>query len=95
MTRLLIQYLVPLLLPTAIYMLWLWYSGRRAARTGDTPPSFTRGGFFWTILSGAILLFMSLAFLALTGGVAPDAGVYEAPRLENGKITAPQYIPAD
>lgn len=93
MTRFLIQYLLPLVAPSAVYVLWLWYSQRRAIKSGDTPPPFTRGGFFWSLILGGVFLVASLAFLAITGGVSPDSGVYQAPRLENGEIIGPSYTP--
>lgn len=93
MSRFFLQYLLPLLAPSVVYVLWLWYSQRRAIKSGDTPPPFTRGGFFWAILLGAVLLVTSLAVLAVTGGVQPDSGVYQAPYLKDGEIIGPTYTP--
>ncbi len=95
MTRILIQYLLPLVAPSAVYVMWLLYSRYRANKVGDVAPAFTRGGFFWALLLGGVLLVASLATMAVMGGVDPDSGVYEAPRLENGEIIGPSYTPAD
>jgi hypothetical protein len=95
MIRFLIQYLLPLLAPLAVYVLWLWYSQGRARKSGNAPPAFTRGGFFWSILIGAVMLVISLAVLAVTGGVEPDSGVYQAPYLKDGEIVGPRYEPAE
>ena len=95
MTRLLIQYLLPFLAPSAVYVLWLLYSQRRARKLNNTPPPFTRGGFFWAIILGAVFLMASLAFLAVSGGVSPDSGVYQAPYLKDGEVIGPQYDSVD
>lgn len=93
MFRMILQYLIPLIAPMVVYSLWLWYAQRRSRSVGDTPPGFTRGGIFWAIVLGAVLLIVSLATLAVTGGVSPDSGIYQAPRFEDGKITDPEYLP--
>ncbi len=95
MSRILLQIILPLLAPFAVYVLWLWYAGKRAEISGDEPPAFTRGAAFWAIIVGFVLMVISLAFLATVGGVAPDSGRYQAPRLEDGKITKPMYLPED
>ncbi len=95
MVRFLLHYLLPLLAPTVVYILWLWYARRRARKSGDTEPAFTKGGLFWSIIAGSILLVGSLIVFAVSGGVAPDSGVYQAPRLEDGKIVGPEYLPPE
>jgi len=89
--RVLIQIVLPLIAPLAIYFLWLWYAGKRAEESGDEPPAFTKGMAFWAILIGLALTISSLAFLATTGGVSPDAGKYQPPRWEDGKIIGPSF----
>ncbi len=91
MSRILFQVLLPLIAPLGIYILWLWYAQKRAERTGDAPPGFTRGSAFWAIMIGFLLMIGSLAWLAISTGVSPDAGRYQAPRLEDGQITEPVY----
>jgi hypothetical protein len=86
-----LQVLLPLIAPLGVYLLWLWYAQKRAERSGDTPPDFTRGAAFWAILAGFVLMIGSLAWLAVSTGVSPDAGRYESPRLEDGRITEPAY----
>ncbi|MBT4888068.1 MAG: hypothetical protein HON65_00745 [Rhodospirillales bacterium] len=93
MSRILIQIILPLIAPFAIYALWLWYAKKRAETTGDEPPAFTRGSAFWSIILGFLLMAGSLAWIAASSGVPAGSGVYEAPRLENGEITEPTYTP--
>lgn len=91
MSRVLFQIILPLIAPLAIYFMWLWYAGKRAEKSGDEPPAFTRGSAFWAILVGFVLAIASLAYLASTGGVSPDAGKYQPPRWEDGEVIGPSY----
>ncbi len=91
MSRVFIQIILPLIAPLAVYILWLWYARKRAETSGDEPPSFTKGAAFWAILVGFVLTLASLAFLAATGGVSPDAGTYNPPRFEDGKVVGPSW----
>jgi len=84
MNRVLLLYLLPLLLPTALYVAWvLW--GRRRAREGKAPPSLGDGPWFWLILAGFALMVAGLSYVALTGGHEPG-GTYQAPRYEDGRV---------
>ena len=47
MIRLLLNYVIPLVLPTAAYLAWVWYYRKRAEALGGQPPEITRGGLFW------------------------------------------------
>lgn len=91
MPRIFLQIILPLAAPLAVYFLWLWYARKRAETSGDEPPAFTHGAAFWALLIGALLAISSFAYLAVNSGVSPDAGVYHAPRWENGKIIGPSY----
>ena len=91
MSRVFIQIILPLVAPLGVYFLWLWYAQKRAETSGNEPPAFTRGAAFWAILAGFVLTVASLAWLAASSGVSPDAGIYHPPRLENGKVIGPSY----
>jgi len=84
MTRILLQYLLPLLLPMAIYLLWAWFARKRQA-AGGAPYRLQDGPWFWLILAGLALAASGLVYTALTGG-EEAGGVYTAPRWEDGKI---------
>jgi hypothetical protein len=84
MSRALLQYLLPLILPTVLYLIWALVvrnsgSGRRLATV------MREGPWFWLIIAGLILAGGSLVFTALTSGGMPS-GTYIAPRLENGRV---------
>jgi len=90
MTRILLQYLLPLLLPTAAYMAWIWYARRRHMGDGD-PPALRKGPLFWCLVAGFALMAAGLITLALTSGAPPDSGDYRPPRLEGGKVVPPMF----
>lgn len=91
MSRVFIQIVLPLIAPLGVYFLWLWYAQKRSETKGDEPPAFTQGGAFWAIVVGFVLAIASLAYLAATTGVNPDAGTYQPPRWEDGKVIGPGY----
>lgn len=83
MMRILLQYLLPLLLPTLIYFLWVRMNKRRiASRSIDW---VHEGPWFWLILAGVALMAASLVFVALTGGVEPGSRII-APTYKDGRV---------
>lgn len=85
MTRILIEYVLPLVLPSVLYVVWWQVYGRRAAAVGGTPALLREGPWFWLILAGLGLAAAALIVGALVGGDAPG-GTYIAPRLEDGRV---------
>ncbi len=79
--RQLLQILVPLLLPTALYFLYL-NTVRRRVPPGTPTPDVP---WVWLGVAGAALLVVSLAAAAVFGG-APPGSVYEPAKLIDGKI---------
>lgn len=84
MIRILFTYVLPLVLPTALYFAWsAWV--RRRQQAGEAPP-LAHGPWFALIIAGFVLLAASLAYTALTHGT-PPGGVYQTPRLgDDGRI---------
>ena len=84
MTRVLIEYLLPLILPAAVFFIWAWLSRHQSA-TGGFQSRLREGPWFWLILGGVVLMAGGLVYTALsTGGEA--GGTYVAPRYEDGRI---------
>ena len=84
MTRLLIQYLLPLILPAVVFLIWAWLSQRGQA-TGGFQSRLQQGPWFWLVLAGFVLMAGGLVYTAVsTGGDA--GGTYIAPRYEDGRI---------
>lgn len=84
--------LLPILLPTAIYLLYVYALRRRAQAGGGTMPSWIdRGAVYWSVIGGltlAIALFVGFAFI---GGASPDA-VYVPERYEDGETVPGHFI---
>ena len=81
MPRILLTIVLPLLLPTALYLLWV--NTLRPAREGSaisrTAP------WLWLAGAGVALLAIVLFVVTVHFG-APQEGVYVPPRWENGRI---------
>lgn len=82
MSRVLLQYLLPLILPLAVYVTWNWLSGGRKATLSET---MAKGPWFWLILAGFGLMVAGLAATAVLTSDSPDAP-YSPPRFEDGRI---------
>lgn len=84
MSRALLQYLVPLILPTVLYLIWAL--AIRDSGSGRKFATIVREGpWFWLIVAGLVLAGGSLVFSALSRGGDPT-GTYVAPRLEDGRV---------
>lgn len=86
MSRIIFTYIVPFLLPAAVYALWVWYRGVYVERHGGEAPKLEQGPWPLLLFIGAVLAFGVLAFTALTGGDSPEDSVYVPPHLEDGKM---------
>jgi len=85
MSRVLLQYLLPLLLPTILWLIWYFAFGRWRAAAEGTASRLEHGPWFWLALGGLGLLGLSLIYTALIHGFDPS-GTYVAPHLENGRV---------
>lgn len=90
MLRVLLTIVLPLLLPTAIYVAWISFASRSAGRGRvrlDALP------LVWLALAGVILLTLVLVTISVHFG-APVRGRYVPPRYENGQVVPPHIEPA-
>jgi Family of unknown function (DUF6111) len=85
MSRILFTYILPFLLPAAVYAAWVWYRTGYVARHGGEAPRLERGPWPLLMFLGAVLAFAVLAVTALTRGGSPDE-TYVPPHLENGAM---------
>lgn len=90
MTRLLLTYVLPLVLPTAIYVAWVWYARKTHKGEGELP-GLRRGPLFWCLVAGFALMAGGLVTVALTSGAPPGSGDYRPPHLEGGKVVPPSF----
>jgi hypothetical protein len=94
MIRIFFTYILPLALPTLIYVIWVWNLRRKHKHdpnNGNMLPELKRGHLFWSIASGILMMIIALITIALITGDPPNSGNYQSPRLEDGKIIKPRY----
>lgn len=84
MIRVLLEYLLPLVLPIAVYLVWGWITGKRR-RTAEEPPRWYEGPWFWLLVAGFVMMVTVMTIGAIVEGVSPDR-VYVPPHVENGQI---------
>ncbi len=82
MRRLLLNYLLPIILPFAVYGIWLAYARFRARTAGQHGgPEWRDAPWTWLMVAGAALVAAGFATLAFVGGSPIDQ-----------KYIPPQYI---
>ena len=89
MIRIFFTYLLPLLLPTAIYFMFMLPAQRRAKVQGE---EVSWGKTPWLLLvgGGVALLCLTLGMLALHDG-EPPWSLYTPPHMENGHIMPSEF----
>jgi hypothetical protein len=86
MIRTFIQYLVPLLLPAAVYFIWAGLARRKAAAAGVGGAPEWRDGPWLTLLAAGLVLAGAVLFAtALMTGYDPETE-YTPARLSDGEI---------
>lgn len=89
MLRVLLTIVLPLLLPTAVYVAWLvfmsWSANREPIRLHTLP-------LVWLALAGVALLALVLVTVTVHFG-EPSGGRYVPPRYEDGRVIPPQIEP--
>ena len=90
MTRVLLQYVLPLLLPTLVFLAWLLLTRKPGENREDLRVRLLEGPWSWLGVAGFALMAVGLVYLGLSQGHAPG-GTYEAPRYEGGRIIPGQF----
>jgi len=88
MLRVFFTIVLPLVLPTALYLLWAAYGpGRGDGGRRGAPP--------WLWLAGAgVLLLAGVLFVVIAGFGTSQPGIYVPPHVENGRIVPGHIEPA-
>ena len=89
MLRVLLTVVLPLLLPTAIYVAWIAFTSRSANRA---PVRLGTMPLVWLAFAGVILLALVLVTVTVHFG-EPIRGRYVPPRYENGRVIPPHLEP--
>ncbi len=87
MIRVLLQIVLPLVLPFLIYWGYLQLARSRARAAGrpETDLQVAEVPWTWLATAGVVLVLITMIGVGLLGGADPEA-VYEPPRYEDGKI---------
>lgn len=87
MIRIFLIYVLPLIAPSALYILWRLWQIKRGGGHIDGDVGRVLRGAPWVKLAaiGTGLLALVLIIAALTGGEPPHEA-YSPPRLENGRV---------
>jgi hypothetical protein len=94
MIRIVLSIVLPLVLPTALYFLYVWYMARRARAadpTGSNAPPEVDVPWWWLALAGMVLVLVSLAINFVDTGAKPG-GRYEPARIEGGKLVPGRIV---
>ena len=90
MLRVLLTIVLPLVLPTAIYLAWV----RTTQPAGDSGPVRWRAlPWIWLAGAGTVLLVLVLFVVNVHFG-SPETGLYVPPRWENGHIVPGHVEPS-
>lgn len=89
MIRVFVTIVLPLLLPTALYLLWVTNFG---ARLDSGRVAWTTVPWIWLAGAGAVLLIVVL-FVVTVGFGTSQQGVYVAPHVVNGRIVPGHIVP--
>ncbi|CCQ72728.1 hypothetical protein [Magnetospira sp. QH-2] len=92
MTRILLQYLLPLLAPLMVYVIWVIVS--KKAGDDGLLVTIAKGPWFWLLLAGFLLTMTVLGTLAIVGS-GDTEGTFQSPRWEDGKIVPGRIVPAE
>lgn len=66
MLRLLVTRFWPVLVPILLYVAWLWYARRKAAKAGAVSPGFFDGPWLWAVTASLLLCIGGFIMLGLT-----------------------------
>ncbi len=94
MTRIVFTYLVPFLLPIAIYAGWVWYRTGYVARHGGEAPKFEQGPWPLLLFVGAVLAFAVMGTVAMMQGETAGSA-YRPAHIEDGRIVPGQLGPSE
>ncbi len=81
--RILLQFVLPVVLPGLLFLLWTLLTRARPGRSGRA--LIAEGPWFLLILAGFALMAVGLVAATVVGGTSPD-GEYRAPYLKNGEV---------
>lgn len=94
MSRIFLTYLIPFLLPIAVWFAWHKFFAKPPAPGEETGVAPRQAPWHWLGLAGLVLLMATLGMLAVFSGGHPG-DVYHPPQMIDGKIVPGYHNPAD
>jgi len=85
MTRIVLTYLIPFLMPITGYALWIWYRTSYAEKHGGEAPKFEKGPWPLMLFLGAVFTLAVLGIGAMNVGGKPG-DLYIPAYMEDGKL---------
>ncbi|MBL6931636.1 MAG: hypothetical protein ISR45_01715 [Rhodospirillales bacterium] len=92
MIRVFFLYILPILLPSAMYFCWITFIHKGEKEGPDKQALVREGPWFRLLFAGLGLMIIGLAVTAFTGGMSPN-GQYQAPYAKDGKIVPGRMVP--
>ena len=92
MLKKLLTVVLPLMLPTLIYMAYAMFGRRKAASGNAAAPWWAGAPWTWLVTGGVLLTAMVLVTLALTGGY-DTSGAYHPARMIDGRVVGGETTP--
>lgn len=83
MIRVLFEYLIPFLLPSGVFVVYVMLTRKRGGE--ELEQRLRDGPWFWLIVGGFILAAAALFLSGLREGGEPS-GTYRPPHLEDGRV---------
>ena len=93
MARILLTYLIPFLLPVAVWFAWHKFFAKPPAPGEVTGAYPHQAPWHWLGLAGLLLMAATLGTLAMFSGGRPGE-VYHPPEIIDGKIVPGRHVPA-
>ncbi len=93
MVRILLTYVLPLVAPALVFVLWTWARATYIRSHGGQPPAIEDGPWFWLTLAGGLLLLATLAGTALLTEGGKPGDKYVPPRVIDGKVVPGHHEP--
>ena len=85
MSRFIVQYVIPLLLPTLVFIAWLVLTRKAGENREETLARLQGGPWYWLVVAGFALMSAGLIYLGLNAGSPPES-VYVPPSVEDGRV---------
>jgi hypothetical protein len=85
MARILLEFVLPILLPSLLYALWLVAMQRRAETSGTEQRRWSDAPWIWLLALGLFFAALLTVALSVFSGDGIE-GRYVPPQLENGRI---------